>query len=900
MTDTDIDIPLLPKILGTWNLHSVTEDMNLDFFVMHSSVAGVMGNAGQCNYAAGNTFQDAVAHYRKSLGLSGMSINWSALSLGMAKEKAELETFLKNQGFNYLSLEDIKNCFMQSLTRDLSQVMFGRFDWEKLRLHPIVQMFPHKFSKILSKYEKATTKNLATKYHFDIDDYHSSHAEEQKNMVFELIKVTVGDTFVFDDTVISEETNFVSLGIDSMAAMSFTNFVFEATQVRIPVGKLFADSATVASLISYIREHIPNQKGFKNKMIVGDDKKLLQYLQGNITFMQKMVLDDMKKHNGGNFIYQIDFEISGETFILQGWKKVINHVVKMNPDLRRVYRAKDDGTYESTLIEMSDVSVGITQVDFDSLCQDNVIDKRNDVSFDLTKELPIRFEYACKDDKTRLRLYIHSVSCDLSGVTLFFTDFKLYFKSFLKNQPLPEKNTDIDLADDVRCTRALFDPETKLYWKSQFTLDIKPFTFGTSLSEKLCEDDFKELTVSLPMSKVERVLAYVQEKGLSVYTFVTAAYLVTLRQMTKMDVIPLLNVIDMRSHIPKLNSYVTRGGNLVPFIGDMRNMGKVGDFLKRISDGLSMMTQHSIYPFELIKDEIHSEELKTHLSRHLLAADNMANVNKFLKDRNVSVKGIVHRRCYYETVMIIVYDLLQKEMYLTLGYNSKVLKDGEAKLIPKRVFELVEAFMTHETVHVGEILTGNDFPMSRGSLSDKEVTNDAKQHDKEVTNDAKQHEKTETKQEKTDTMSMENEVGKHTELKGTVSDDQLKEAKNDDEIQNILYEGCFKQHSSDGSEEDVTLTLQEETYSSGSQDVSLSWRAKENPLERKLSVHKISDVIVKEKEGSFDIMLKSHSRWFIFKSNCETKAMTLISKLREAVTGHKIIYKDKGVPVFHV
>ncbi|PYS24487.1 MAG: hypothetical protein DMF72_05330, partial [Acidobacteria bacterium] len=69
-----------PKVDGAWNLHVLTLDRPLDFFVFFSSAASVLGSPAQGNYAAANAFMDALAHRRRSQGRPALSINWGSWS----------------------------------------------------------------------------------------------------------------------------------------------------------------------------------------------------------------------------------------------------------------------------------------------------------------------------------------------------------------------------------------------------------------------------------------------------------------------------------------------------------------------------------------------------------------------------------------------------------------------------------------------------------------------------------------------------------------------------------------------------------------------------------------------------------------------------------------------------
>src|SRR5277367_6666966 len=77
MTAESMSAALRPKVNGSWNLHTLLPN-DMDFFVMLSSSAGIVGARGQGNYSAGNTYQDALAHYRASMNLPA-----AAIDLGM-------------------------------------------------------------------------------------------------------------------------------------------------------------------------------------------------------------------------------------------------------------------------------------------------------------------------------------------------------------------------------------------------------------------------------------------------------------------------------------------------------------------------------------------------------------------------------------------------------------------------------------------------------------------------------------------------------------------------------------------------------------------------------------------------------------------------------------------------
>lgn len=101
---------LAPKVAGAWNLHTLTTQLPLDFFICFSSIASQLGSPGQSSYTTANAFLDGLTHYRRSRGLPAMTINWGPWSeVGMeitnlGRRAAQgLEMIAPEQGIDILS-----------------------------------------------------------------------------------------------------------------------------------------------------------------------------------------------------------------------------------------------------------------------------------------------------------------------------------------------------------------------------------------------------------------------------------------------------------------------------------------------------------------------------------------------------------------------------------------------------------------------------------------------------------------------------------------------------------------------------------------------------------------------------------------------------------------------------
>nr|WP_281384574.1 type I polyketide synthase [Flavihumibacter stibioxidans] len=138
---------MAPKVEGTWNLHQLSIDTPLDFFVMFSSVVSVLGSPGQGNYAAASAYPDAMAHYRRRKGLPAISINWGPWAeVGLAAEATE-RLQEQNASVQHLvkviSIKHGLELLGQLLTQPIAQITVLPFDMTNLLdLYPSAASMP--------------------------------------------------------------------------------------------------------------------------------------------------------------------------------------------------------------------------------------------------------------------------------------------------------------------------------------------------------------------------------------------------------------------------------------------------------------------------------------------------------------------------------------------------------------------------------------------------------------------------------------------------------------------------------------------------------------------------------------------------------------------------------------
>ncbi|WP_406281201.1 SDR family NAD(P)-dependent oxidoreductase [Nocardia sp. NBC_00881] len=265
MTAERIAMVLRPKVDAAWNLHEATKDLDLSMFVLYSSIAGVIGNPGQANYAAANVFLDALAQSRQVSGLPATSVVWGPWerSGGMTSALGEADfARLRREGFVPMGDVDGMALFDAALAGGRSAFVAVRIDRNVL-------------AETDADGSRAIMRGVARPAHRRVSATKSGHATalngrsaglaaqllgrstaEQECVVLDVIRVqaaaVLGHTTADS---IAPDKPFKDLGFDSLGVMEFRNRLKSAVGVRLSPTTMFS-YPTPEALAGYVRQEI--------------------------------------------------------------------------------------------------------------------------------------------------------------------------------------------------------------------------------------------------------------------------------------------------------------------------------------------------------------------------------------------------------------------------------------------------------------------------------------------------------------------------------------------------------------------------------------------------------------------------------------------------------------------
>jgi malonyl CoA-acyl carrier protein transacylase len=218
---------MAPKVAGAWNLHLLTQDLSLDFFVSFSSIASLLGSPGQSNYSAANAFLDSLSHYRRYQKLPALSINWSPWGeTGMAAGLGNLgEQRWAAAGVSIIKPEQGMEVLSKLLNQPAAQIGVLPVNWSKFFDQFPSETLPSLLSQIVDETCSHTDTGMLSLPKFELLERLKASPNKQRQAI--LITQLQNDvaTVLGQDLAqkLDPKMGFFDMGMDSLMTLELKN-----------------------------------------------------------------------------------------------------------------------------------------------------------------------------------------------------------------------------------------------------------------------------------------------------------------------------------------------------------------------------------------------------------------------------------------------------------------------------------------------------------------------------------------------------------------------------------------------------------------------------------------------------------------------------------------------------
>ena len=247
---------LTAKLDGTWNLHRLTRDTQLDFFVLFSSISALLGSPGQGNHAAANAFVDSVAHFRRGRGLPALSINWGAWEdIGAAAVHGVADR-IAGQGMGSFSPADGLRALEMLMASNPVQVAVMPVDWAvfgrqfgggRLRATLMAELMPAEAPRPMAAAPSAEPAEERS--------VRDAPVAVRDALLRERLRALAARVLGLDSpATLDPDRPLQELGLDSLMAVELRNVMKAALGLdKAPSATVVFDYPTVNALAEYVR-----------------------------------------------------------------------------------------------------------------------------------------------------------------------------------------------------------------------------------------------------------------------------------------------------------------------------------------------------------------------------------------------------------------------------------------------------------------------------------------------------------------------------------------------------------------------------------------------------------------------------------------------------------------------
>ncbi|MEU6963701.1 type I polyketide synthase [Streptomyces chrestomyceticus] len=255
---------LAAKAAGAAALDRLTADLELDAFVLFSSVAATWGSAMQAGYAAANAYLDALAEDRRARGLAATSVAWGPWGGGGMTDE-EATGHMERRGLRLIDPQAALGALARALDGDAPTLTVADVDWERFappftlrRPSPLIESLPDVVQALAARGDDDAPEASAAGNALARQLAALSPAEQDR-LLITLVQTEAAVVLGHPGPEsVQAERAFSDLGADSLTAVELRDRLGRATGLRLPSTLLF-DYPTSAALAGHLRDRLTEE-----------------------------------------------------------------------------------------------------------------------------------------------------------------------------------------------------------------------------------------------------------------------------------------------------------------------------------------------------------------------------------------------------------------------------------------------------------------------------------------------------------------------------------------------------------------------------------------------------------------------------------------------------------------
>lgn len=597
------DAAYTPKVLGAYNLHCQLLSEPIEHFILFASIASLLTTAGQTNYAAGNAFLDALAHYRKAQGLPALSIDWGPWATGMIEELGLIDHYRNSRGMSSLSPEAGMDVLERIMGQNKAQLLVATIvDWPLfLNWYPKI---PALVSDIAAKH-----KDVCEESGTFMDRFKAVPVEESSALLADYFCQIVSDVLRIKLSQVSLNHSLNELGLDSLLAIELRARIQRELKVALPVVTLLSTSPIkdiIVQLHAHLIEHmnlaIASPSAQSIEIFTNPKEYPLTHNQTALWFLKHLDPD--------GFAYNIGGAVEIRAFLDPALMfDAVRMLINRHPSLRANFMQKD-GHAVQIICDHCKEDIGLIDVENRPWHEIyNMIINEYRKPYDLATDPLMRFRlYRLADDRWIMMKAVHHIISDAISTFTFIEELLALYEGMRQGNPVelpPVKARYLDFLNWQNKLLASPQAEKMLnYWLQHLPKEIPNLNLPTDKTRPLVlSHNGASHFFVLDQELTKRVHELAKKQGMTVFMVLLSAYYTLLHRYSGQDHVIVGSPVLGRTE-EEFASVYGYFVNPLPLFADLSAKPSMLQLMEQVQKTVLNGLDNQEYPFVLLVDKL--------------------------------------------------------------------------------------------------------------------------------------------------------------------------------------------------------------------------------------------------------------------------------------------------------